>query len=182
MLPHPGLLLAESRIVHLPQHHVQQRFVVSAIVGETGGHVVSVFELGDQVLAPQFNGVGAQFNGQQVDQTLYQERRFRPSCAAVSINRGGVVEHTVDVSFGRTDVVRAAVDQTVKNGGDTRGSGRQIGTHASVNHSADSGDLALAGGRHLHMLDVVAAVNRRLEALRPGGGPLDGTAQLHGAE
>ena len=182
MFPHAGLLLAKGLVVHMAQDHVQDRFVVAAVICDAARNVVTVLKLGNQVLPPQLHRVDAQLDRQQIDQPFHQESSLGTAGATVGVYRGRVIEHPVNIGPGRADVIRAAVHQSVEDGRDT-GAGRgQVGAHTGVDHRTHARDLTLAGGGHLHMFDMVAAVNRPLEPLGSGGCPLYGAAQLHGAE
>ena len=66
MFAHSGLLLAKGLVVHLAQDHVQDRFVITAVISKAGGNIVTVLKLGYQVLPAQFYGVDAQFDSQQI--------------------------------------------------------------------------------------------------------------------
>ena len=70
----------------------------------------------------------------------------------------------------------------MQDSGDAGGSQGKVCAHPSVDYRAQAGDFPVSGGRHLHVLHVVSAMQRSLVIFRPGLGPLDRTAQLHGAE
>ena len=182
MFPHAGLLLAKGLVVHMAQDHVQDRFVVAAVICDAGRNVVAVLKLGNQVLPPQLHRVDAQLDRQQIDQPFHQESSLGTAGATVGVYRGRVIEHPVNIGPGRADVVGAAIHQAVQNRRNTRAGRGQVGAHTGVDQRSHSRDLTLSGGGHLHVFDVVAAMNRRLKTFGAGGGPLYGAAQLHGAE
>ena len=176
------LVMAELVIADVAQELVQRGGVVSAVVGDADGNVAVVVEGLDQVAASHFHRVDADSVADLVHQAFQQERSLGAAGAAVGFDGCGVGEHAVDVGRDVGDVVRAGVHQAVQNGRDTGSGGGQIGAHAGVDHAADSGDLAVGVGRHLHVFDVVTAVGGGHVVFGTGLSPFDRDAQLHGTE
>ncbi len=164
------------------QGDVQGFRVIAAVIGQAGGHVAAIFKPGDQVAAAHFHRVHPQPVGQQVNQPLQKEGSFRPPRAAVGLHRSSVGETAVYIGLDVGNVVGAGVHQAVQDGGNAGGGGGKVGAHAGVDHRANAGDPALAGGGHLRVLDMVSAMGGGLVVFRAGLGPLDRAAQLHGAE
>ena len=86
------LLFPQTLVVHMLQGHVKVAGVVPTVVVQAHRHVVTVFELRNQVAATDLHRVKAQLGGQYVHQPLQQEGGFRSSAAAVSFHRGRVGE------------------------------------------------------------------------------------------
>ena len=70
----------------------------------------------------------------------------------------------------------------MEDGGYTRPGGGEIGAHSGPYLGSQARDLALSGGCHLDVLDVVTAVGGGLVVLAAGLGPLHRPAHLHGTE
>ena len=177
-----GLFLPQSLIVNVLQDQVHVGFVVTAVVGKPGSHVVAIVELGYQVAAPYLHRVDAQLFRQQIHQPLQQEGRFRPAGSPVCLHRSGVGKHSVHVALDVRDVVGSRVHQAVQDGGDSGGCRGKVGAHAGIDHRAQPGDFAVPGGCHLHVLYVVPTVGGCLKVFASGLSPLDRASQLHRTE
>ena len=177
-----GLFVAQLVIVDVFQGYVQGCFVVATVVGQADGHVMAVVEFGNQVQAADSHRVLAHLRRQQVHQALQQEGGLGTASATVGLHRGGVGEAAVDVGLDVGDIVGTRVHQAVQNRRYARGRGGKVGPHAGVDHAADAGNAAIVVSGHFHVFHVVATVGTGNKVLGTGLGPLDGTAQLHGAE
>ena len=143
---------------------------------------MTVFELRYQVPPAQFHRIKVQFGREQVHEALDEHRCLRPAGSAIRVHRGAVVEHSVDSAFDVRDVVRTRVHQAMQDGRDAGPGGREIPAQPSVNRGPEPGYLPIAGRRHLHLLDMVAALSRHLVVLATRLVPLDRDPKLHRAE
>ena len=161
-----GLLLAQRLVADVRERLVEVGVVVAAVVGEAGGHVVTVVELRNEVLPPHLDGVLADLGGEAVDQPLEHVGGLGAAGAAVGLDRRGVRVDAVDVLVHVRDEVGPAQHEAVEDRRDARRSGRQVGAHAGPDRTAHAGDRSVGSAAHLDVLHVIAAVGRGDVVLR----------------
>ena len=151
------------------------RVVVAGVDGEARRDRLR--EFAQEVEPADLDRVLPDLARERVDCTLDRVRRLRTSRTAVRVRRRRRREDAGALEVVRDDVVRAAVQP----GAEERRAGRdelEIGAEADGQPGPDRADLSLGGRGQLDLLDLVAAVDRRLVALGPRLDPLDRTAEL----
>ena len=129
-------------------------------------------ELRDEVEPPQLDRIHLELDRERVDRPFDRIRRLRAARAAIGIGRRRVREDTGAFQAVGGDVVAAAVDPGPEQR-DPRRDELQVGAHRGDEPHPDGRDLPLRSRGELDLLENVAAVNRRVEALRALLDPLD---------
>ena len=136
--------------------------------------VYGYLSLADEVAPAQLQRVEAELRRQRVHRPLDGVRGLRPAGAAVGVGRGHRREH------GRAREVvrrRQVVDAGVQERSEERDARRhelEVGPHVADQAHPQPGELAVGVGGELDVLDLAAAVDRRLGVLRPGLVPAHG--------
>ena len=182
LLARLGLLLAQLLVLDVIENLLQSGRVVAAVVGQAGHDRVAVLEARDHVLHPHLGRVHPERARELVHHPFDHERRFGPSGAAIRLDRRGVGVGAVDVLLHRRQVVDARQHQAVKNRGDAGRRRRQVRAHAGPDLGAQPEDRAVLRRGELDLLNVIAAVRRRLVVLAARLRPLDRPVEPHRAE
>ena len=129
---------------------------------------------GHEIHPPDLGGIHRELACQLVHHPLEEEGGLGVSRAAVGTRRGAVGEDTHHLSRDVRDVVRARDSVPRVDRGHARPHADRIGTDVGEEPRAEAGDAAVAPGRDLGVLDLVAPVRGGEEAfaapLRPGAG------------
>src|SRR5262245_13144519 len=152
------LLRPQTGVIDMRQRLVQRTRIISAVVLQTRDDVVTVLEGRNQILPSQVRWIHLQLVGEPIDDAFQHERRLRASLAAVRLDRRGVGIHAVHVFLHGANLIRARQHQAVKNRRNAWCRGRQVTAHPGPNGASQAEDAPVFGGRHLHVLYVIASV------------------------
>ena len=164
-LPAAALLLAQLVVAEQLQRLLGGLLVVAAVVLEPGGRGEGELLGLDPVLPAQLQRVHVQLDGELVHDPLDRERRLGPAGAAVGVGGHLVGEDALAVEA----VGRELVDADVHEGAEdrhARADQAQVGAHVGEDAAAQALDVALAVGRDVDVLDLVAAVVGATSATR----------------
>ena len=134
----------------------------------------------DEVAFADFVLAQAELPAAAADQAFQQIGGFRPACAAVSIDRGGVGEPGIDFHINLRTRVLAGQQSRVKNRRHGGRKGGQVGPHVGVGVHPHGQELAIGVHRHLGVADVVAAMRVGQKGLCAFTGPFDAAVDLFG--
>ena len=171
----PGLFLAHRVVVEQLERRVEVRVVVARVDGEPRRDRLR--ELAQEVQPANLDRILAELARQRVHRALDRVRRFGTARSAVRVRRSRRREDAGALEVVRDDVVRARVQPCTQQR-DSRCDELEIGSHPGGQLRADGADLPFRCCRELDLLDLVAAVDRRLIPLSPRLDPLDRTAEL----
>ena len=159
-----ALALAEALHVGELQRLLERGVIVAGVIGHD--HRRLVRERLDEIALAQFGGLDAHLPRRHLDQPLDHEGRFRPSGAAIGIDRRGVGVDRVHLAIDLRDVVLARQQRAVEIGRHRRREGRHIGAEIGDGLGAQSQDLAVGVERQFRMGDVIAAMRVGEEGFR----------------
>ena len=155
---------------------------VAGVVGAAETGVVGKVLRPDEVPLPDLARREAGDAPGLLYQTLQQIGRFRPSGAAVGIDRDGVGEDALHVGEDGRDPVERRQHRRGGPGRDQRGEIGKIGPHVGPGLDPQTQETAAAVHRHCGLGHMVAALRIGEEAFGPLGSPLHRAAQLQGGE
>ena len=168
-----GPALLEPGVIGELEGAVERPLVVARVVGQPARGRVR--EAGDEVPAPDLDRIDPELVGEQVDHPLDEMRGLGTAGPAVGVDRRRVGEHVADGDVLLLDVVRARGHEQ-REVRDRRGQQLQVGAHVLDQLAAEGLDAAVLVRGHLDVLQLVAAVDRRVHGLRSPLNPLDGPA------
>src|SRR5437868_5948080 len=131
-----------------------------------------------EVPPADFDGVEAEFVGDQIYRALDDVSGFGSARAAVGVGRHLVGEDACDVDLYRGDFVRAGEHQA-RQGRDGRREQLVVRAEVCDDVVAQARQSAVQLTADLYLADLAAPVNRRLHVLAPRLDPLGGPAQSH---
>ena len=130
------------------------------------------------VAPAQFRPVDAEFARRGIDQAFQQVIAFRPTGAAVGIDRHRVGEHAEYVRVDRLEAVDAGQHIAAGESRDIRREGRKIGAHVGNVACAQCQELSVRVDRQLARRDIVAALRVAEERLATIRCPLHRSTEL----
>ena len=130
-------------------------------IGDIDGHAQRrlVREAGDEVLAPELDGIDTQIMRRHVHQALDQIGRFRPPGAAIGIDRHHVGEHRIDRHRHFRDRIVAARRDPARRGRHDGRVARKIGPHIGERPDAQGNEAAVRIEAEIGAGHMVAAVH-----------------------
>ncbi len=145
-------------------------------------HGRGIGELGDEILAPQRDGINAQFPRRLVDHALQLIGRLGTARAAIGIDRHGIREHRLDVHIDQRRAVIPRHQRAMQPCRHRRRKGAEIGPHIGVGICADGGKVVLRIQRQLDLGHVIAPMGIGHEGLGPRTGPFHRTIERLGGK
>ena len=159
------LLLGAAAVVVAELERLRERaLVIAAVVDEPGHRRVRELRRLHHVATTDLGRVDADLGGERIHRPLDRVRRLGTTGAAIRV--GG--RHSREDRRAAERVVRHVVDARIEEGAEQRDARRdelQVRAHVADDVDAHRGDLAVRVRREVDLLDLAAALDRRLRAL-----------------
>src|SRR5258708_28360564 len=174
-----SLFGTQALVIRDLQGFVQGKFIVAGIINCPSSRLVWELLWLDEVDSTYLYRVLAQFTRHQVHDSLYYVGRLGSSGSTIGICRSLIREDGVGAKVKVPDIISTTRHREPKGNHDHIGENLGICTKVRYSIYLQTCHFAIPGRRSLHIVDLVASMDRRCQSLAAVLNPLDGMAQLH---